>query len=182
MEELLVTKKGYLNCAKNETAYEIVRIDPNYFDFKKKLLHIGVRPKSDLAKSVSSEFLMSRTPAERYNDPIKHARDSLLSTTMGFAVTKDAFMFKTFRDYIQRMFECGLLLKSDGVNWYNRMYERIYHESKEMVLFEKGSQHVVLGWNHLYAGFYVWLFAVVICTLVFLAEVVTYELMDFCQN
>lgn len=125
---------------------------------------------------------MSRTPTERFNDPVKHARDNLLSTTMGFAVTKNSFMFKTFRDYLQRKFENGWLLESDGGSWFNTVYDYIYKKKKEMILFEKGSQHVVLGWKHLYAGFFVWMFAVVFCSIVFLTEIATYELMDFLQN
>lgn len=182
MEQLLANNKGNPNCTRNQTAVTLALNDPNYFNFKNKYIYVVLRPKSDVAKSTSAEFIMNRNKADKYNDPVRFTSDSFLSTLMGFAVTKNAFMFKTFRSYLQRMFESGLLLKSDGESWYDKAYEHLYHKHKEIVIFEKDSQQVVLGWKHLHAGFFVWMFAVVACTLVFIAEIVIDKLMDVCRN
>lgn len=161
------------NCSKNEI--EHLLNDPNYFNFKLKNFHMQLRPKGHLAKSPSTEIVLGgkqENATRKFEDPVKFARDNLISTTMGFTMTRNAFMFEVFRDTMQKLFESGILLKSNGESWYEKIYDHVY---KNDIVYVKEGKLVVLAWEHLHAGFYIWAAAVGICMMIFIAEIIVFN-------
>lgn len=145
--------------------------DPSFFEVRRKNLLIGERPRSVYEKASNNEFNLGKN-SEYYNDPVKFASDNIISVPLGFTVTRNAFVSATFYDVMQKLFECGILIKVDGVDCYDKLDEEIV---KQMTSYVKVKTMVVLSWEHLHAGFVVWAIAVLICIVVFIAEILVFN-------
>lgn len=113
---------------------------------------------------------------EKYRDPIKFSKDNVVSSLEGFAFNKNNIFYATFRVALQRLFEFGI------IDMYENTRRRKDHDfSSEFVEYERKKTEV-LSWNHLYAGFYLWIGACFISTIAFIGEMLTHFLRRSCEK
>lgn len=103
------------------------------------------------------EFIM-----EEYKDPVKLSADNVAYSLRGFAFFKNEILYGTFRDELQKLFECGII---DEI-------EKLTSTARDnLVEYERMKRKIILTWKHLYAGFYIWFGACVVSALAFVVEV-----------
>lgn len=112
-----------------------------------------------------------------YKDPVRFSRDNFATMLQGFTFERNDIFFGTFRDELQRLFEGGFIKR---VNFFDAYYEEVGKSSETKFLKEHERKHteVVLSWNHLYPGFYLWLGACFVSTLVFLVEKLAFYMIE----
>lgn len=103
-----------------------------------------------------------------HGDPFKFATDNLLTFQMGFRVTRNIFFYEKMRETFQRLFECGLLLNFSPSLLYTSF-------SGKFKPHEKQAEYSTLTWDQLYPGFFIWLGASIACIIVFLGEIVVFN-------
>lgn len=135
----------------------------NFFKFENKNAQFWVKVLNPKKRKLEYKF-------KGYDDPVKFIDDSVLTTLYGIAMQKNALVFNQFRDVLQRLFEAGLTQKYPGMTLF--VSDDILDDFS---VHERSESQVVLTWNHLYAGFYVWLGAVVISIIAFIGEHIVYR-------
>lgn len=103
-------------------------------------------------------------------DPFKFATDNLVTQQKGFGVTKNVYFYGAIRDILQKLFESGILqglqlLSSDN----NGILDRLE-------IHEKQEEYKTLTWAQLYPGFYIWVGALLVCIVVFIGEVIVFNI------
>lgn len=128
----------------------------SYFEPGRKRTRIYLKPAPHILKTKKFIF-------RNYKDPVKFINEAMPTGLSGITMPRNDFYAKPFLDVLQRLNEAGLLLKHKGRKMFS--FESLFDFN-----FQNQDDPQVLTWNHLYAGFYVWIAAVVISIIVFICE------------
>lgn len=107
-----------------------------------------------------------------FENPVRMTKDDVFSILIGFAFKRNHILYETFRDVFQAFFEGGIISKL-----YNDLTSSLLNAADKIISeYEEKATETVLTWDHLYAGFYVWIGACVLSTFAFVAELTTHYL------
>lgn len=105
---------------------------------------------------------------KNYEDPFKYAKNSLFHSNIWLLMNKNSKLFMQFRSIITRLFEAGLVIRDElNVSVLDGSRKK---GGYELSIYTRKKDQVILTWNYLYAGFYVWMGAVLISCFVFISE------------
>lgn len=144
----------------------------DFFQNSKKNCACSHRPRGTTRKSI--EYTI-----DIYDDPVKFASDDIITLPIAIRVSRNLYFYKAVRDVITILFESGLLnynpssksIKEDGEHNYNFLK-----------IHDKKQEYSTLLWDQLYPGFYLWFAAAVVCIIVFIGEIITYNLKRHIMN
>lgn len=111
-------------------------------------------------------------------DPVKFTSNNIYTCTVALSMLKNAIFFKNFRYVTQRLFEAGIIQRIPGKSDYS-LSGKANEQSEiaeEFQIYNRKRVNVVLNWNDLSAGFYVWIGTVVLSIVVFVGENVKFRL------
>lgn len=100
-----------------------------------------------------------------FTDPVKFSKNNIHTSLHGIGFLKNNFFYGTIADELWKLHECGII----GKIMQNDLDKRRRKEVKAQIYGRKKTE--VLSWDHLYAGFYLWIGACVISALVFFGEI-----------
>lgn len=144
----------------------------------KQLITNNSQPESNrLDSSKKNVLLIMRLPEtnrkyveykmKELDDPFKFATDNLFTMLHGFRFNKHIFFYGAIRETLQRLFESGILKCSS--------FLKFMRNKDSIVVHEKQTKYSTLTWDQLYPGFYIWLGASVLCVIVFIVEILVFE-------
>lgn len=115
-----------------------------------------------------------------YKNPVKFSKDNLCSSLRGLSFAKNYIFYGTFRDELQKFREFGIIEKFifNRISKLNMYKDPNDEEPPLMVEYERRKLEK-LTWSHLYAGFYLWIAACAISTIVFICEVISHFFLKF---
>lgn len=108
--------------------------------------------------------------SELFEDPFKFATDNLFSLQEGFKISRNLYFYGAIRDVLQRLFESGIMQHFSSALSSEQL------QSEKLQIHRKQEQYSTLTWNQLYPGFYIWLLALLICSIVFIGEILSFEI------
>lgn len=123
-----------------------------------KFALLSTKPK--FLKTGTEEFLF-----ENAKYPVKFTKNNLYSTRHVFGMDKNSIFFIQFRKILRRLFESGMIDQNSS---------KLKEHKKVYIPYERKKEEIILSWNYLYAGFYVWLGALLISSIVFVFELMYY--------
>jgi hypothetical protein len=147
-----------------------------------RYMHLSDYDDPNFLSSRKVMFLMSRDyfpPTKqllefkylKFEDPVKMSRNNLFDSSLsGFKFEKNFIFYGTFRDELQKLFEFGIIDELKG-NFAEKI-KKLSSSEQSIDVYESKKSEVVLSWDNLYAGFYLWIGACVISTIVFVGELV----------
>lgn len=100
------------------------------------------------------------------NFSMKILDEKLLTTYSGVAFPPFDFLYKPFNEIILRAIQAGLI-----DYWYRSFYPQNYFTWKP-----KQSEPVVLTWDHVYIGFYIWLICLAVSTVGSISEIIQHRM------
>lgn len=102
--------------------------------------HIKAKKKnsSQLGASLWLCALVKRTVNETHRDPVKYSKDSLISASRGFTMTRNSFMIKYFRDVLQ---------KFSRVAFYYQLLKYDYQKRSLTMLMKNFTVHMKIQHN-----------------------------------
>lgn len=108
-----------------------------------------------------------------FDDPLKLATDSFITYEIGFRFAKQTHIYGSIRYTLHRIFEAGIL------QFYLPALVKDLEEPSKLEIHEKQNEYSTLRWDQLYPGFYIWLFALIVCISVFIGEIIFF---NFCNE
>lgn len=127
----------------------------DFFSVTKKNAVTMFRP--EFSKTETNEYYF-----KTYENPVKFTKNNYFTTRSVFAMDKNSIFFVQFRSILLRLFETGLIDQfSYSLDYYFKINFKEYERKKD---------EIILSWNYLYAGFYVWFGALLISFVVFVCE------------
>lgn len=137
--------------------------DPQLFDPTKKQAIITVRYQGTKSKSLIFQH-------DKYNHCFKFMEDDFFVWKIGIAFERNFIHFKLFRDEIEKLFESGILKSQERKVYQSKKYKNSYK------IVEKEIQKRVLTFDDLKAGFVIWLAAVLASSIVFIFEIICFQM------
>lgn len=144
--------------------------------YSSKIMHLMPRAVCSFNKQYNSEFLYLK-----FEDPVKFSKNNLLTSLNGIVYAGNDVFFGTFRDELKRLFESGIFQKLHRDSLPGLHSNNKHNKINAMRDYDRKSTQV-LSWNHLYAGFYLWIGACLISALAFIGEVITNYLRNLFEN
>lgn len=139
------------------------------FKSAKKATKMAVRPPETKRKYM--EFT-----SEDFDDPFKFAIDNLCNVQLGFKTTRHLYFYGAIRKTLQRLFESGI------IQFHLPIYKNHDQTVKQLKIHEKQEQYSTLRWDQLYPGFYIWLAALVVCFIVFIVEILIFNIRVYLER
>lgn len=99
---------------------------------------------------------------QKENFTMKVLDEELFTMFFGMAFSQHHFLYKPFNNIILRVVQSGLIDK-----WFKEHYGDKWTEGKKVP--------VVLTWEHLYVGFYIYLVCLALSTAEFLVEILYFR-------
>lgn len=119
-----------------------------------------------------------------FKDPVKFSKNNIFTPLHGIGFYRNDIFYGTFRDELRRLFEGGFLEHNFYKN--NKVWTSDPDDLKSgNKLFKehiRKQSEVVLSWNYLHPGFYLWFGACIISTLVFIGEIVAHSYTRFVEK
>jgi hypothetical protein len=103
---------------------------------------------------------------------LKFSKDNFHSGFIGIAFHKNSVFFQMFKTEIQKLFESGIIQNDEltfGLKRFNEIF-KVHEESKNIV---------PLSLQMLQGGFVIWLIAVFISIMTFVAEIIFNKILNF---
>lgn len=139
----------------------------DFFFIHKKNALLVMRP--EFKKTRTEEYLFGN-----FTDPVKYTNDNYFTSRVAFGMIKNSVLFVNVRNILERLLEAGLVKRESG--FILKEYTNLYK------IYERKKTQIILSWNYLYAGFYVWFGAVLISSLAFVCELIHSKLKNSSQN
>jgi hypothetical protein len=154
---------------------ELESHEKNFYDFKFKHAKEFLRIKNFNNKKF---FIVKRDSGDinsLYDHPCKFVQDNLYTFNTGFYLRQNDPIFKILKKVFQRLFEAGVL------NYSYEMFSSAYQ--REMIEYTGEREEVKsLSLFDLRAGFIIWLVAVSICILIFIGEILHFQMFKFIEK
>lgn len=107
--------------------------------------------------------------------PVKLTKDDFYTFKYGFSMKKNHKFYKIFKNSIQKLFEAGITNKFNTRKTVLDKQMNIEDPNSQWKLHDKVKELSPLSLIDLKSGFVIWFIAVIIATLVFLGEIITYH-------